>query len=258
MTIWIWVLVLTGSGALASAGGASLLALLDERTLARLVPGLVSFSAGVLLGAAALDLLPEAFARTTSGGQVHLGLALALGILGFFALEKLIHWHHAHDVSPGTAARTAGDRATAVLVLAGTSLHNFLAGVLLASTALVNLKAALVLFAAVLAHHIPQQIGDLTVLLMAGYRRMRALALTVASSAAMLAGGVAAFFALRDAHAVLPYVMAVASASLLYIAVADLIPRLRSRSRGRESSLAVLLVAAGIGVVYAVTVLLPG
>ncbi|MGH8225074.1 MAG: ZIP family metal transporter [Gammaproteobacteria bacterium] len=258
MTNWAWMLVLTGCGAFGSALGATALAALSKRTLTRLVPGLVSFSTGVLLGAACLDLLPTAFAHASGTRAINLGLALALGILCFFALEKLIHWHHGHDVVSAAETRSATDRATVVSILTGTSLHNFLAGVLLAAALLENLRAALILFAAVLAHHIPQQVGDFSVLLMAGYKRRRALALTIASSAAMLAGGVLSFWLLAGARPVLPFVLVVAAASLLYIAAADLIPRLRSRNVGRHALAPVLLVALGIGVIYAVVRLLPG
>jgi len=259
MANWAWTLALTGIGALASASGAALLATLGARRLARLVPALVSFSTGVLLGAACLDLLPGAFAGAAPARAVNLGLALALGMLVFFALEKLIHWHHAHDVEPGTAkAAAAEDRATAILVLAGTSLHNLLAGVLLAAAVLTNHKTALLLFAAVLAHHLPQQVGDLSVLVMTGMHRARALALTMASSTAMVAGGMIALVFLRGSPAALAYVLVVASASLIYIALADLIPRLRGHKKGRQSAATVLLVAIGIGLIYALVRLLPG
>jgi len=258
MPDWIWTLALTGAAAAASASGAAALARLNARRLERLIPALVSFSVGVLLGAACLDLLPGAFADAAPGRAVKLGLTLALGILAFFALEKAIHWHHAHDVAAAAdARRNAADRATSVMVLMGTSLHNALAGILLAAAVLTNHKTALILFAAVLAHHVPQQIGDLSVLMLAGVRRRRALVLTVASSAVLLAGGVAAFFVLRAVQGILPFILAVASASLIYIASADLIPRLRHASGGRQSLAAVALVALGIGVIYAVTVLLP-
>ncbi|MDN5864337.1 MAG: ZIP family metal transporter [Gammaproteobacteria bacterium] len=255
-TNWIWVLALSGSAALASAFGALLLSTLGERRLAALLPSLVSFSTGVMLGAACLDLLPEAFSGVSAPQASHLGLALAGGILVFFSLEKLIHWHHAHDVASHTPSQTADNRATTVMVLTGTSLHNFLAGVLLAAAVLVDVHAALILFAAILAHHIPQQVGDFSVLMMTGYRRGRALALTLASSAALFAGGVIAFALLRHAREALPFIMAIAAASLIYIALADLIPRLRG-GRGRQSLAVIALVAVGIGVIYAVVRLLP-
>lgn len=255
---WIWVLVLTGSAAIASALGAALLSGLGERRLARLLPALVSFSTGVMLGVAALDLLPASFVGADQSQALHLGLALAVGILGFFVLEKIIHTHHAHEVGGVEAHASADDRATAVMVLTGTSLHNFIAGVLLAAAVLTNVKTALVLFAAILAHHIPQQVGDFSVLLMAGYRRGRALALTAASSAALLAGGVVALALLRHGRAAVPYIVVVAAASLVYIALADLVPRLRGGSGGKQSLAVIALVAAGIGVIYAVVRLLPG
>lgn len=256
-TNWIWVLVLSGSAAAASAFGALLLSTLGEKRLARLLPSLVSFSTGVMLGVACLDLLPEAFSGASSLEASHLGLALAAGVVVFFALEKLIHWHHAHDVGGPGAGPAAADRATTIMVLAGTSLHNFIAGVLLAAAVLVDVRVALVLFAAILAHHIPQQVGDFSVLLLTGYKRGRALALTLASSGAILAGGVVSFAGFRHALAVLPFVLAIASASLIYIALADLIPRLRD-GRGQQSLSVIVLVAVGIGVIYAVVRLLPG
>lgn len=253
---WIWMLVLTGAAALASSLGAIGLSGLGERRLARLLPALVSFSTGVMLGAACLDLLPGAFVGVSRLRASHLGLALAAGILVFFVLEKLIHWHHAHDVTQAESERTADNRATTVMVLTGTSLHNFLAGVLLAAAVLVDVNAALVLFAAILAHHIPQQVGDFSVLLMTGYRRGRALVLTLLSSAAILVGGVVAVAVLRHVRTALPFVMVVAAASLIYIALADLIPRLRGGA-GRRALTVMVLVALGIAVIYFVARFLP-
>ena len=258
---WAWVLMLTGIGALASTSGAILLAGLGSRLLARLVPALVSFSTGVLLGAACLDLLPTAFSGASPQRGVNMGLALALGMLGFFALEKLIHWHHAHDIEPGAELKSvpyANDHATAVMILAGTSLHNLIAGILLGAAVLTGHKTALLLFAAILAHHIPQQVGDLSVLVMTGMRRGRALAFTIASSMALLVGGFIALVSLRSAPRALSYVLVVAGASLIYIALADLIPRLRGHHPDRRATLTVALVASGIALIYLVVRLLPG
>ncbi len=252
---WIWVLVLAGAASLGSAFGAVALSGLGEHRLARLLPALVSFSTGVMLSTAFLDLLPTALAGAAPRRALNLGLALAAGILVFFVLEKFIHSHHSHEVAPGASAE---DRATAIMVLAGTSLHNFIAGVLLAAAVLVDIKTALVLFAAILAHHIPQQVGDFSVLLMTGYRRGRALALTVASSLALFVGGVIAFALLRHGRAALPFILVIASASLTYVSLADLIPRLRGGEGGIRSLQVIVLVAVGIGVIYAILRLLPG
>ncbi len=254
---WIWVLALAGSAALASAGGAFVLSTLGERRLARLLPGLVSFSIGVMLATAALDLLPEAFKGEAALHGLHIGLAVAGGILVFFALEKLIHLHHSHDMAAGMSREAAENQATTLMVLTGTSLHNLLAGVLLAAAVLVDLKVALVLFAAILAHHIPQQVGDFSVLLMTGYRRGRALLLTVASSAALFVGAIVAFVLLHQGGPALPFIMAVAAASLIYVSLADLVPRLRGGANGRVALGVIALVALGIGVIYAIIRLLP-
>lgn len=252
---WGWVISLTGAASLASSIGALALSTLGGQRLARLLPTLVSFSAGVMLGAACLDLLPEAFTDASAGRASNLGLTLALGILGFFVLEKLIHVHHSHDVDAD--AHHAQDHATTVMVLMGTSLHNVLAGILLAAAVLVDVRSALILFAAILAHHIPQQVGDFSVLLMTGFNRARALVLTFCSSAAILVGGVIAFVVLQHADAVLPFVLVLAAASLIYVALADLVPRLRA-GRGQSLFVGVVMVAGGIGVIYVVVRLLPG
>lgn len=214
-----------------------------------LVPHLVSFATGALLGAALLALVPHAL---DSGVGAHgIGIALVGGIIAFFALEKMVLWRHCH----ADACEAHGPqehhraKASATLILWGDAFHNTLDGVLIAAAFLTDVHLGIVTAVAVFAHEIPQEIGDLAILLNGGMRRRRALLLNVLVSLASVLGAVIAWFLLEQALGVLPYALAVAAASFLYIAVADLIPGLHRRVDARASFQQVALIAAGILVI---------
>ena len=249
-----WILPATLAGALLSALMASVLLLFPERLRTVLLPRLVSFAVGALLGAAFLDLLPEALQSAGAGQVQGVGLAIALGVLGFFLLEKLAFWHHGHEghLSHDELRR----HAAGTMILLGTGLHNFMDGVLLGATFLTGIRLGIVLAIAVIAHQIPQQVGDISVLLSAGARRGRALLLSALSGATMVVGGLVAYFVLGTSQAYIPFVLAIAAASLIYVAVADLIPGLHRHEGARLSMLTVVLIAAGIGLIYGLGIVL--
>lgn len=258
--ILFWIIPCTLLGGVLSALAASLLLLFPQRTRTALLPGLVSFAVGALLGAAFLDLLPEAIGSVGPEKVRGLGLALAIGVLGFFLLEKFIFWHHSHsgEVHVHAHQDRLHEQAAATLILIGTGLHNFLDGVLLGASFLTDVHLGIVLTIAVVAHQVPQQVGDISVLMMAGYRRGRALLLSALSGATMGLGGLVSWAFLSHAQRFIPYVLAVAAASLIYIAVADLIPSLHRHERARFSAVPVIVIAAGIALIYAVEVLIGG
>lgn len=181
---------------------------------------------------------------------------MALGVLSFFLLEKLAFWHHSHEGSPDhDRLRT---QAAGTLILIGTSLHNLLAGILVAATFLTDVRLGIVLTVAVTAHHVPQQVGDIAVLLHGGMARGRALLLTALCGTAMVVGGLLAWSLLGANESYMPYVLAVAAASLIYVAVADLIPGLHRHEGARLSLLTVILIAAGIGLIYVIQTAIGG
>ncbi|HVC37147.1 MAG TPA: ZIP family metal transporter, partial [Gammaproteobacteria bacterium] len=236
-----------------SALVASILLLFSEQVRTALLPRLVSFAVGALLGAAFLDLLPEAIHAAGPERVQGIGLALALGVLGFFLLEKLAFWHHGHSTGEGELhPDRLRQKAVGTLIVIGTGLHNFLDGILLGASFLTDIRLGLVLAIAVIAHQIPQQVGDISVLLFAGVRRGRALLLSALSGATMVLGGIVAWAFLAHAQALIPFVLAITAASLIYIAVADLIPGLHRHEGARLSAITVLLIAAGIGLIYLV------
>jgi zinc and cadmium transporter len=246
-----WIVALTALGGVLSALVAALFLLLPEKPRARLLPHLVSFATGALLGASLLALLPHAIEGAGFRHAHRVGLALVAGIGFFFVLEKLVLWRHCHADQWEGAEPHAHHRAhaSAVLVLIGDGIHNVLDGVLIAAAFLTDVRLGIVTAVAAMAHEIPQEVGDFAILLNAGMSRARAFALNLATSLTSVIGGVAAYFALRPVLGVLPYALAVAAACFLYVAVADLIPGLHRKVDLRTSVAQVLLIAAGVAVI---------
>jgi zinc and cadmium transporter len=224
--------------------------------MSRLVPRMVSLSAGILLGAAILHQLPEAF---ESQADLHaLSWTLLGGLVAFFLLERssvLRHSHHhegdGHGHHHGHDRREAGPGGT--LILVGDSIHNLADGFLVAAAFLTDPWLGWLTAAAIAAHEIPQEVGDFIVLLNAGLSRRRALFYNVLSGLAAVAGGVIGYLWLEAAKEALPFVLVLAASAFVYIALADLVPDMhRQRQRG-ESLLQVLLMLAGIGAIAALT-----
>ncbi len=247
--VWIVTFCLLG-GALSVVAAALFLRLgpVGERRL----PDLVSFATGTLLGTAFLALLPHALQAPGRPDPHSVMIAVLAGVLAFFALEKFVLWRHCHapecdahaPAEPTDVRRPAG-----TLILVGDSLHNFVDGVLIAAAFLVDVHLGVVTSLAVAAHEIPQEVGDFAILLHSGYTRARAFAYNLLSGLATVAGGLVGWAALAPATGLLGYVLAVAAASFLYIAVADLIPDLHRRLAPGETVRQLLLIAAGVAAV---------
>ncbi len=231
---------------------AGLFVLLPKARRDAMLPHLVSFATGALLGAALLALLPHAIEGAGPGRTHAVGLALVSGIIAFFVLEKLVLWRHCHHdlCEAHTPQDHHRDRASATLILWGDGFHNALDGVLVAAAFMTDIHLGFVTAIAVFAHEIPQEIGDLAILLNGGMGRRRALALNVLVSLTSVAGAAVAWFVLSEALEALPYALAIAAASFLYVAVADLIPGLHRRVDARTSVQQVVLIAVGILVIF--------
>jgi zinc and cadmium transporter len=246
------IVVFTALSGLLSALAAGVFLALGAKWRGAVLPHLVSFATGTLLGAAFLGLIPHALEGTGPAGTHQVGLALLAGILLFFMLEKFVLWRHCHDDpcemhSPSPEAR---DQASANLILAGDTFHNLLDGVLVAAAFMTNPQLGIVTALAVFAHEIPQEVGDLAILLHGGFSRRRAMTLNLVSSLTSVVGGVLAYFALGTAQHLLPYALAFAAASFIYVAVADLIPGLHRRVDFKASAGQILFIALGVGLVY--------
>lgn len=249
----IWILLATLLGGALSAALASLFLLLPEARRTLLLPHLVSFATGAMLAAALIGLLPDAIARVGPGRIQAVGAAVLMGIGLFFIMEKFVLWRHCHEETCESHSphETHRDRAAGWIVLFGDGVHNAFDGVLIAAAFLTDAKLGVVTTLAITAHEIPQELGDLAVLLHAGMSPTRALLFNAASSLTSILGGLLGFFALRSTLDALPYAISVAAASLIYVAVADLIPSLHRRVDPRAAAGQVLLIACGVLVIVA-------
>ena len=253
MSLLLAIILFTALGGVLGVLAASVLLLLPDAWHRRLLPHLVSFAVGALLGAAFLALLPHAMELAGSEAMHHVGLTFVIGILLFFVLEKLVIWRHCHehdceahlpDVDRAAPERTAG-----ILVLIGDGLHNLIDGVLIAAAFLVDFHLGVVTALAVAAHEIPQEVGDVAVLLHSGMTRMKALAYNVLASLTSVVGGIAAYFSLESLEGARPYVLAIAAGSFVYVAVADLIPDLHQRVDIRSGVEQFVMIVLGLGMI---------
>jgi zinc and cadmium transporter len=243
-----WILAASVAGGTLSAG----LAAISLKVRASWVPMLVSFAIGALLGAAFLEVIPHAFER----GEPHqAAVAILGGIFVFFVMEKLLLWRHCHTENcevhdPHAASHDRGR--SGLLIVVGDTVHNFVDGLLIAAAFLQGTELGIIAAVAIIAHEIPQEVGDFLILLHSGYSRARALAMNLLSSFATVIGGVIGYFALQlvaDWEATL---LGVVAASMIYVAVADLIPGLHRQPELRDTASQALLIALGIAAIAAV------
>jgi zinc and cadmium transporter len=251
MTTLGWIIGFTLLGGMAGVLLAGLFLLVPEGQRARSLPFMVAFATGALLGAALLGLLPEAIALAGPSGYGKVGLSLLGGIALFFVLEKLVLWRHCHEDhcethAPEPAHDHGHQRAPGTMIILGDTIHNALDGVLIAAAFLIDVKLGVMTGLAVLAHEVPSEVGNFAIMLHSGMTRARALAWNLFSALGAVIGGVAGFLALSRLQPALPYALAVSAASLLYVAVADLIPGLHRRVGARDSVLQVILIGLGV------------
>jgi zinc and cadmium transporter len=276
-SVFAWIVAFTIGGAVLGVLAAALFLLVPERLRTRFMPWFVSFAIGALLGAAFLGLLPEAF-ETPDVDVHHIAFTVLVGLLSFFLLEKMVLWRHCHthdcevhgsehdghdhdghehhDHSRHDHAANyehAKKAATGNLILIGDSIHNLVDGVLIGAAFLTDVQLGIVTSLAVIAHEIPQELGDFAILLHSGYSRAKALLYNLLASLTTVVGGVVAYYSLSLAVGILPYVLAVAASSFIYVAVADLIPGLHRRPELRATVQQMVLIGLGV----AATVVVP-
>ncbi|MDX1443893.1 MAG: ZIP family metal transporter [Gammaproteobacteria bacterium] len=253
MNLLVAIIFFTLLGGALGALVASAFLLLSDSWHRRLLPHLISFAVGALLGAAFLALLPHAMDLAGPDNMHRVGLTFVIGILLFFILEKLVIWRHCHhdDCEAHLPDEHAhhGDKTAGVLVLVGDGLHNLIDGVLIATAFLADFHLGVVTALAVAAHEIPQEVGDIAVLVNSGMSRLKAFLYNIAASFTSVIGGIVAYFALETAESVRPFVLAIAAGSFVYIAVADLIPGLHRRTRVKDSVTQVTMIVLGLGMI---------
>jgi zinc and cadmium transporter len=236
--------VAIGLSVLGSLGGllaASAFLLLGDSLRSKVVPWAISYAVGTLLGVALLALLPEALVSIAPPAAM---ATLLGGVLTFFLLEKLVIWRHCHDGDGHECA--AHTSSAASLVIIGDAFHTFVDGAIIAAAVVTSIPLGITTALAVAAHEIPQEVGDVAILLRAGYSRGRALMLNIMSGIGGVLGAVAMLVASQTVPHLLPYVLAFAAGNFLYIAMADLIPDLHRGDVEGGAFRQMALISAGI------------
>lgn len=236
----LWIIGFGILGSIGAIAGAAALLFFPEGIRRVVVPWLISYATGALLGAAFLGMIPAGLSHAPAFKVTATVLA---GIVLFFLLEKLVLWRHCHDSECAVHGR-AGP-----LILIGDTFHNFVDGVVIAAAFITSIPLGIATALAVLAHELPQEVGDFAILLDSGYGRMKAFVLNTLSAAATLPGAVAAYFWLDEMSDAVPYVLALSAASFIYIATADLVPELHRQVTPAASFAQFVLLLAGIGTI---------
>jgi zinc and cadmium transporter len=253
MSILAYILLSCFLGTLVSLAIAAFVAF---RVRASWISTLVSYAVGALLGAAFLDLLPHLFEESKNPGRT--AAFILGGLLAFFMLEKLLLWRHHHHRSAEEEAEAEEQMRhsghdhgrSGWMIIFGDSFHNFTDGVIIASAFLADVKLGVVTSVAIIAHEIPQEIGDFVVLLHSGFSKSRALLWNAISGMSAVLGALIAYFALSAVSSWIPDILAIAVASIIYVAVADLIPGLHKKTGIADSLGQVVFIALGIASIW--------
>jgi zinc and cadmium transporter len=253
----------------AGIGSVWLAAALSFGALGRYTQHMLSLAAGALLATAFMHLLPEAF--ESQAGSRELFMALLVGLVFFFLLDKAELWHHGHEHGHGPDnghghdhhthaahhhghAAPAGQRPSGVwALLAGDSVHCFGDGVLIASAFMADMRLGAIASLAVLAHEVPHHMGDLVVVRSGAGNRRAALVKVSMAGALTALGGLCGYWLVDQLHDYLPFFLVVASSSFIYVALADLIPQLQTRLSARQTAAQITWLLAGIGLVTVVS-----
>ncbi len=281
-----WIIFTSLVGGFLSVSLAAIFAL-NVRT--HWVPMLVSYAIGAMLGAVFLEILPHAFSEAKSIEAVSATLLLGLllfFILEKLVIWRHCHGDHcevhalhteencpeneAHPTHHPVKFKLATNKKASIftahthvhahhqhhdhgrsgmMIMVGDTFHNFIDGILIAAAFMVDIKLGLVTALAIIAHEIPQEVGDFLILLHSGYSKKQALVFNLVSSVATMVGGLIAFYALQTLQDWIPYILSLAAASLLYVAVADLIPGLHKKTELKATISQVLLISLGVATI---------
>lgn len=252
MTTFSWIITASLLGGSLSVAFAAMLTL---NTRASWVQMLISYAIGALLGAAFLNALPEALKLSKNPEEI--AATVLFGILLFFILEKLVIWRHCHfaeceahdsvhSASTNTTMNNHDSGRSGMMIMLGDTFHNFVDGILIAAAFMVDVQLGIVTSIAIIAHEIPQEAGNFLILLNSGYSRQKALLLNLLSSVATLIGGMMAYFMLQDMNHLMPSLLGLAAASMIYVAMSDLIPGLHKRPEIGATIQQVALIILGI------------
>ena len=237
------------AGSAVSVGLAGTVLLMKKEHLGRFTSYAVVYALGTLLGAAFFGMIPGALARLPYDRAL---MAVLGGIIGFYLLEKMTIWRHCHENDCDVHSQEG------TLILIGDSLHNFVDGVAIAAAFMASIPLGIATSLAVIAHEVPQEVGDFAILIESGFSRARAFTYNLISSLSALAGGILTYYLIGPLQYLVPYLLSVSAASFIYIALADLVPARRSRDAFGNPVVETGLILLGVGTILVVKVLLHG
>lgn len=236
-----YIIVFSILGSLISLLMASMVLIFSDRILNIVLPVLVSYAIGTLLGAAFLGLIPHMLEDIPLTEGL---MTLVLGILLFFILEKLVIWRHCHR-EECEVHETSGP-----LILIGDAFHNLVDGIVIAAAFVTSIPLGISTSISVVAHEIPQEVGDFAILIHNKYSRKKAFGLNIVSGSTALVGSVIAYFFLSSVTSWTPYIMGLSAGSFIYIAMADLIPGLNKVTGLKDSLFQVIMIFLGVATIF--------
>lgn len=240
MTLF-YIILFSLLGSVGAVAAAAVFLALSLKYQKALIPSLISFATGALLSSALLGLIPHSLEHLP---EENVFLTILIGIVIFFILEKLIVWRHCHNQDCPTEHHVSGS-----MILVGDAVHNLADGVIIAAGFLVSAPVGIATSLAVIAHEIPQEVGDFGILLHSGLKRKKALSLNILSSLTTLPAAIVAYYALDAVQQIVPYIMALAAASFLYIALVDLSPELHKKVGPENIARQLILILAGVVII---------
>lgn len=238
----VFTIIALLAGSVGSVGLAGILLLANDTKLQLISTYLTYLSGGTLLGAAFIGMIPEAVSMMDSQTVFYVILA---GILFFFMLEKIILWRTCRNKDCERHIQAA-----APMILIGDAFHNSIDGVVIAASFLTSIELGIFVSLSIIFHEVPQELGDFGILLKSGLSRKKALFYNMLSGSSAIVAGLAAYFFMDAVKSLIPYTLAFSAASFLYIALADLIPEMHSKTKLKESLMQFLLIVLGILTIY--------
>lgn len=240
MPMMLWIMIFTTLGSIGAIVGASFVLFFKNKHRNSLIVLLVSYATGTLLGSAFLGMIPKALQKSS---PVSVSATILAGVILFFLLEKLLVWRHCHKENCEIHTRTG------LLIVIGDAFHNFIDGTLIAAAFLADVRLGIITSVAVIAHEVPQEMGDFAILLDSGYSRQKAFLYNILSASAAILGAILGYFYFRAIEMLIPFVLAVSAASFIYIALADLIPGLHRTIEMKDSIMQFIFLISGIGTI---------
>lgn len=251
MNILLWILSATFGVSLISFIGVLIL-FFKKEILDRILLVLASFAAGALIGGAFLHLIPEAIEGVGSDENsiLRLFIYLLVGFCVFFFLEEFIKWHHHH------ATEHPEIKPFSYLILVSDGVHNFIDGLIIAASFVINIPLGIITFMAVALHEIPQEIGDFGILIYGGFKPTKALILNFLSAVIAILGGIFGFFLFETIGNSIVFLLPFAAGNFIYIACSDIIPEIKSKTTIGKSVFYFSAFLAGIVIMFLTKILL--